>query len=205
MSVTDYSSKTEKKYKPTKWDKFVESIDIISKDHTSSDSDDKKEGFLDFFWKKDWLDRNAASTTSMRVVREKHKPISKSLASSPRFDIAKTHLTRCFDTKPLDRKKSPTIDDNLVKLMSLSKRRSSTPTTKCLAQKRISELRESGAKTDSENDDVFFKELPKKRRVDSKVICSTPDNIIITETAPSIERFRRYSSSSDDVFDLEYR
>lgn len=185
----------------------------MPKYHSSSDSDEnvKKEGFLDFLWKKDCLDRNTTSTSSMRVVGKTklEKPISKSLASSPRFDIVKrTHLTSCFELpkRPGEKRRkcsTPTIEDNLVKVFtSFPKRRSSTPSTKT-SQKRISELRESGFKTDSENDDINQKIT--KRFVGSKIICSTPDNIIITETAPSLERFRRYSSTSDDVFDVDYR
>ncbi|KOB73236.1 Sperm-associated antigen 5 [Operophtera brumata] len=212
MSVSDYSPTYIKAIKPSKWSQFVGSIEITSKDHSTSDSEEsvKKEGFLDFLWKKDCLDRNSASTSSMRVVgaTKIEKPISKSLASSPRLDIVKrTHLTRCFELpkRPGEKRRktsTPLIEDSLVKLFTLfPKRRSSTPSSKT-CQKRISELRESGFKTDSENDDVFKKRT--KRFVGSKVICNTPDNILITETAPSLERFRRYSSTSDDVFE-EYR
>ncbi|XP_073966066.1 uncharacterized protein [Choristoneura fumiferana] len=94
-----------------------------------------------------------------------------------------------------DKSISPTaaIEENLMKIMmALPKRRSSTPSTK-VTQKRISDLRKSGAKTDSENDDVFVKMEGR-----SQVICDTPDNIIITKTAPSVEKFLRYSSSSTD-------
>lgn len=185
----------------------MESIEKMSKDHSSSDSQsdvEKKEGFLDFLWKKDCLD---VSSTSMRVVREtNNKPTSKSLASSPRFE--KRNLTSCFELpklSPGDKRRKCTTPSSFVEMKLLQKRRSSTPSSKKISQKRISELRDSGVKTDSENDDISIKRLPEKRCVGSKVICNTPDNIIITETAPSLERFRRYSSSSDDVFDLEYR
>ncbi|XP_047522481.1 oxysterol-binding protein-related protein 8 isoform X1 [Pieris napi] len=75
-------------------------------------------------------------------------------------------------------------------------RRSSTPSIrKSRVKKRT--LRESGVKTDSEDDGNkvkmrFFGE--------SEVICNTPENILITKTAPSNERFRdTTTSSSDDV------
>lgn len=62
-----------------------------------------------------------------------------------------------------------------------------------LSPKRISELRQSGVKTDSENDDYSndFR--------NSNVASDRPKSrILITKTAPSIERFKRYSSSSTD-------
>ncbi|XP_063836187.1 oxysterol-binding protein-related protein 8-like isoform X1 [Ostrinia nubilalis] len=98
-------------------------------------------------------------------------------------------------------------------MATLPKRRSSTPCTlKTLTQKRISELRESGAKTDSENDEVFLKDLtdiknlPRRRRFNEDVVlCDTPENIIITKTAPSTETFRKYSSSSSLDEGLEVR
>ncbi|KAJ2942461.1 hypothetical protein O0L34_g16066 [Tuta absoluta] len=124
----------------------------------------------------------------------------------------KAPLLRCFEvpklTLPLGDKKAKEKDispfeENLFRFVNaLPKRRSSTPQSYKLTSKRISQLRSSGAKTDSENDDlhnVLKEKLPQKRAINtSEVICTSPDNIVITKTAPSVERVRRYSSSSTD-------
>lgn len=242
MSVSDYSPK---RYSPTKlsytlkklknrklskWAHFVESIEILSREHDSSESiDDKierdkngntetaeKKDFFDFLKKKD-IERNTATTSSMRTITESKvvKLSSKSLTSSPLKIEKKLPIFKCFDISKIpiekkikDRATTPTniIEENLFKLMSsLPKRRSSTPSTLKLPQKRISELRLSGAKTDSE-DDYLKSELTKKGKGNSEMLCATPENIIITKTAPSVERFRKYSSSStDDVCEVQKR
>lgn len=239
MSVLDYGpkrhsptkvclTKKPKSRKISKWAQFVESIDMLSREHDSSDSiDDKtvikngntdkpeRKDFFDFLKKKD-IERNTATTSSMRIFSEP-KTVqlnSKSLTTSPLKIEKKSPILKCLDVpkaiekKFKDRAMSPTniIEENLIKLMtSFPKRRSSTPSTLKLTQKRISELRMSGAKTDSE-DDFIKTELTKKRLGTSEVLCSTPENIIITKTAPSVERFRKYSSSStDDICEVERR
>lgn len=242
MSVSDYSPK---RYSPTtlsyklkklktrklsKWAQFVESIEIVSREHDSSESIDEKierdkndntqitekKDFFDFFKRKD-IERNTATTSSMRTFTESKavKLNSKSLTSSPLKIEKKMPILKYFDIpktttekKIKDRVTTPTnvIEENLIKLMtSLPIRRSSTPSTQKLTQKRISELRSSGAKTDSEDDYLKF-ELTKKKKDNSEVLCATPENIIITKTAPSVERFRKYSSSStDDVCEAQRR
>lgn len=230
MSVSDYSpkrpsSQVQKTRKLSKWAQFVESIEILAKDNelstdSQSESERKDHSFLDFLRKKETFERNAATTSSARYLPEPkvQKVTSKSLASSPsKIDqVKRTPILKCFELPKLpltlgDKKRDksslqPTniIEENLLRLMTaLPKRRSSTPcTVKALTQKRISELRSSGAKTDSENDDFLKCEIRKKSA--AEVICTTPDNIVITKTAPSVERFRRYSSSStDDVCDVD--
>lgn len=240
MSVSDYSPKrcspTKLSYKLkklktrqlSKLAQFVDSIEILSREHDSSESIDEKieqdkdgnneiqeKNFFDFFKRKD-IECNTATTSSMRVMTESKavKLNSKSLTSSPlklekKLPILKYfEIPKSIEKKIKDRVASPTniIEENLIKLMtSLPKRRSSTPSTQKFTQKRISELRSSGAKTDSE-DDYFKFELTKKNKDNSKVLCATPENIIITKTAPSVERFRKYSSSStDDVCEAQRR
>ncbi|KAJ2942460.1 hypothetical protein O0L34_g16066 [Tuta absoluta] len=233
MSVSDYSPKKyttdrkvtisakKKPQKTSKWAQFVESFELLAKDQEmSSDSSDnvkKDHSFFDFLTKKENFDRNAPSTSSMRVTNEtKMKQISsKSVTSSPmRLEsiTKKAPLLRCFEvpklTLPLGDKKAKEKDispfeENLFRFVNaLPKRRSSTPQSYKLTSKRISQLRSSGAKTDSENDDlhnVLKEKLPQKRAINtSEVICTSPDNIVITKTAPSVERVRRYSSSSTD-------
>lgn len=190
--------KPKKKSKISKWAQFIESIEILAKDNDTSDSQtpesDKKEGFLDFLKKKDLSE----------ITELKHKRLSKSLASSPlKIDLPKkTPLLKYFDLPKsavsLGDKKDKT---NTGSKTPFPKRRSSTPSTlkSKTAQKRISDLRESGAKTDSENDDV--KPMQRKFRGSSEIICDTSNaynNILITKTAPSIERFRETSTSSTD-------
>lgn len=228
MSISDYSPKrstidrkvayqVQKKAKTrkTKWAQFMESIEILSKDHDSSDppTPEKDSRFLDFLRKKETnLGRNTASTSSMRMEKEPKvkKQMSKSLASSPyKLEIKNSSILKCLELPKIplgDRSKdkmssTSMIEENFMKFMStFPKRRSSTPLT--FSQKRMSELRESGVKTDSENDDVFVKS--KKKYKGSEVICDTPENIII-KTAPSVERVREYTSSSSDEARKEYR
>lgn len=244
MSVSDYSPKrtssgdrkvtyqVPKKPKGTrklsKWAQFVESIEIMSREHdVSTESptpeNERKEGFLDFLWRKDAFDRSSPGMSSVRFDSKaaKCQRMTKSLASSPmKAEGKKSPILKCFDMPKLplgdrrvvkDKTVSPTslIEDNLMRFMAtFPKRRSSTPSTlkTAITQKRISELRESGVKTDSENDDVFLKQFPKRKRLkDDVVLCDTPENIIITKTAPSIERFRKYSSTSSDGEIVEAR
>ncbi|KPJ18378.1 Oxysterol-binding protein-related protein 8 [Papilio machaon] len=190
-----------KKSKISKWAQFIESIEILAKEHDSSDSqtpesDKKDAGFLDFLKKKEISERNLSEF--------KHKGLSKSLASSPmKIDIPKkTPILKYFDLpkSALSLGDKRDKSNNIRSKTPLPKRRSSTPSTSKTrtAQKRISDLRESGAKTDSENDD---KSVPKKFKGSSEIICDTSDacnNILITKTAPSIERFRETSTSSTD-------
>lgn len=223
MSISDYSPKKQTnsldrkvtyqvpkklKTRKTKWAQFMESIEMLSKEHDSSDSPERDSRFLDFLKKKETgIGRNSASTSSMKFDKEPRikKQMSKSLASSPyKIELKKSPILKCLELpkmSTLDRSKeklasTSLIEENFIKFMSSTfpKRRSSTPMM--IAQKRIGELRESGIKTDSENDDVFIKA---KRRLykGSEVICDTPENIII-KTAPSVERVREYSSSSSD-------
>ena len=227
MSISDYSPKRinidrkviyqvpkKTKTRKTKWAQFMESIEVLAKDHDSSDDTPEKDGrFLDFLRRKDNLSRNTASSSSFKMEKQPKikKQMSKSLASSPyKIEIKKSPILKCLELPKMplgDRSKeklSPTsiIEENFMKFMStFPKRRSSTPLT--FSQKRISELRESGVKTDSENDDVFLKS---KRRLykGSEVICDTPENIII-KTAPSAERVREYTSSSSDDGEDVYR
>ncbi|XP_075990053.1 oxysterol-binding protein-related protein 8 isoform X2 [Anticarsia gemmatalis] len=227
MSISDYSPKRptsvdrkvtyqvpkKPKTRKTKWAQFMESIEMLSKDHDSSDptTPERDGGFLDFLRKKETgVLRNAPSTSSMRVVKEPKeiKITSKSLASSPyKLELKKSPILRCLELPKMpiyDKSKeklSPTniIEENFIKFMStFPKRRSSIPIT--CSQKRVIELRESGVKTDSENDDVFVKS---SRNIYKRceVICDTPENVII-KTAPSVERVRQYSSSTSDG---EYR
>lgn len=230
MSISDYSPKRQgcidrkvsyqvpKKLKTrkTKWAQFMESIEMLSKDHDSSEppSPEKDNRFLDFLRKKEsGLRRNSASTSSMKMEKEPKikRQMSKSLASSPyKIELKKSPMLKCLELPKMplsDKTKeriSPAtmIEENFMKFMAtFPKRRSSTPST--FTQKRIIELRESGVKTDSENDDVFIKA---KRRLykGSEIICDTPENLII-KTAPSAERVREYSSSSTDEARDEYR
>lgn len=222
--------------KMSKWAQFVESLETLSKENESSDEspEDKKDiGFLDCLRRKESFERNTCFTSSARVISEPRftKQTSKSLASSPLKVESLTKrapILRCFempklplslgDKLPLslgerfkDKSVSPSlIEDNLVKFMTaFPKRRSSTPGTvkSALVQKKISELRVSGVKTDSENDDFLKCALSKKRKIkrSSEVICATQDNnFMITKTAPSVERFRKYSSSTtDEVFNAD--
>ncbi|KAI5632018.1 oxysterol-binding protein domain-containing protein [Phthorimaea operculella] len=214
-------SAKKKPRKISKWAQFVESIELLAKDQEmSSDSSDnvkKDHSFFDFLIKKETFDRNAPSTSSMRVASEpKMKQVSsKSVTSSPmRLDsiTKKAPLLRCFEvpklTLPIGDKKAKEKDispfeENIFRFVNaLPKRRSSTPQSFKVASKRISQLRSSGAKTDSENDDlhVLKDKMPQKPSTlaNSEVICTSPDNIVITKTAPSVERVRRYSSSSTD-------
>ncbi|KAG6463803.1 hypothetical protein O3G_MSEX014083, partial [Manduca sexta] len=169
-----------------KWASFIGSIESVSKCDESSGSqtpDEKKDARL------------------LDIIRRKETDrwspfASKSLASSPRMDLVRKSALKCFDKKALKGKISPTItDENLFKMMSFPKRRSSTPSTLFLTQNKM--LRESGVKSDTENDEVFAKSWKKKRCKD-EVLCATPENIIITKTAPSMERFREYSSTSSN-------
>lgn len=204
MSVSDYSPKRNERKKDrkiSKWAQFMESIELMSKEHETTDSQTPEKDSLFNFMRKDLersrKDNSSPSTSSAKVITEPRvdNRVSKSLASTPRRAIKCFEMPKFIDKK--DKSISPTaaIEENLMKIMmALPKRRSSTPSTK-ITQKRISDLRKSGAKTDSENDDVFVKMEGK-----SQVICDTPDNIIITKTAPSVEKFLRYSSSSTDDF-----
>lgn len=236
MSVLDYSPKrcspTSLSYKLkklknrklSKWAQFVESIEILSREHDSSESVDEKterrnetgtaekKELFDFFKRKD-IDRNTATTSSVRIFPESKavKPDSKSLTSSPlRIEKIMPALKRKrpIENKIKDRVTTPAnvIEESVFKLMTaLPKRRSSTPTTLKLTQKRISELRLSGAKSDSEDDYLKF-ELANMGKGNSQVLRATPENIIVTKTAPSVESFRKYSSSStDDVCDVHRR
>lgn len=199
MSISDYSSydqknglnpKQGKTSKTSKWAQFVEAIEIMSKNDSSDSESEKKEGFFDFL-KLDIFERNAASTSSVKDEKPKKNIVtSKSLASSPmRVEIGKrSPILRCFDLPKIpvsekikDKVSSTLLEENLVKFMStFPKRRSSTPSTRFLTQKRISELRESGAKTDSENDEVFLK-VDGAHLVDSRVTrngCSKPKGVM---------------------------
>lgn len=225
MSVSDYSPKYAKKLSPgskikksatptrkvSKWAQFIESIEKMSHD-TSSDSQSPEQkstidkGFLEFNFlkrKSEFENRNEASTSSFRS--EDFNPLKL---------IRKSPTLKCFEMPKLqiptsdkrDRNVSPCklFEENLIKFISvLPKRRSSIPSSlnASLSVKRISDLRKSGAKTDSENDDVFVKRLPRKQlgcSERSEIICGTPGNIFITKTAPSVERFLKYSSSSTE-------
>ncbi|XP_069364450.1 oxysterol-binding protein-related protein 8-like isoform X2 [Maniola hyperantus] len=130
---------------------------------------------------------------------------SKSLTTSP----FKIDLTKCFELRKLslteklhDKCTSPTsiIEENLTKIFA--KRRSSTPsaTKPSSSPKKISEFRKS-VKTDSENDDALNSRMIECTR-ESEVLFSSPENILITKTAPSMERFGGQSvdlsSSTDD-------
>lgn len=146
---------------------------MMSKNDSSDSDSEKKEGFFDFLLKREIFERNTAATSSVKEVSiQKSKGIggtSKSLASSPmRTESGKrSPMLRCFEIPKIpvgekikEKVTSPTtlIEENLMKfLQTFPKRRSSTPSTQYLTQKRISQLRESGAKTDSENDEVFLK------------------------------------------------
>ncbi|XP_061727546.1 oxysterol-binding protein-related protein 8 isoform X2 [Cydia pomonella] len=191
MSVSDYSPKREKTKNISKWAQFMESIDIM---HHDIPSPPEKDHLFTFR-------TNVNSPSTSKALEPKQNRLSKSLASSPlKLEFSKL---KCFEMPKLsilDRKEkciSPSaIEENLVKLvMTIPKRRSSTPSTK-ITQKRISDLRKSGAKTDSEDD---FKDRGK-----TEILCDTPDNIII-RTAPSNERVRKYSSSSTDDICEKYR
>lgn len=223
MSVSDYTPKrtssvdrksyqVPKKSKThmTKFTKFIESIEIMSKDHDSSEppTPDRDGKFLDFLKRKETgIIRNAPSTSSVRVLKvpKDDKITSKSLASSPyRVEMKKSPILRCLEfpkislSEKTKEKSSPTniLEENFLKFMStFPKRRSSTPSS--FKQKRIGELRESGVKTDSENDDVFLNSQRKKLFKGSEIICDTPENLII-KTAPSAERVRELSSTSSD-------
>lgn len=199
-----YQCPKKPKTRKTKWGQFVDSIEMLSKDHDSSDppTPERDGRFLDFLRKKESIGRNSASTSSMRMEKDQSvkKQLSKSLASSPyKLDLKKSPILKCLELPkfPIPEKSkdklSPTalIEENFLKFVStFPKRRSSTPMQ--FPQKRISELRDSGVKTDSE-DDVFLK----KKICKAEIICDTPENIII-KTAPSIERMRQYTTSSSD-------
>lgn len=211
MSVSDYTPKrtssvdrksyqVPKKSKThmTKFTKFIESIEIMSKDHDSSEPPTPD---------RDGIIRNAPSTSSVRVLKvpKDDKITSKSLASSPyKVEMKKSPILRCLEfpkislSEKTKEKSSPTniLEENFLKFMStFPKRRSSTPSS--FKQKRIGELRESGVKTDSENDDVFLNRQRKKLFKGSEIICDTPENLII-KTAPSAERVRELSTTSSD-------
>ncbi|KPJ00493.1 Oxysterol-binding protein-related protein 8 [Papilio xuthus] len=182
------------KSKSSKLSQFIEYIEMLAKEHDSCDStpeSDKKDlGFLDLLKKKD-AERNLSEF--------KQKRLSKSLASSPlKIDIPKkTPILKYFDLP----KSAMSLGDKnkIISKTPIPKRRSSTPSTsKCKRSQRISDLRESGAKTDSENDDV---KTIRKFRGSSEILCDASNacnNILITKTAPSIERFRETSTSSTD-------
>lgn len=211
MSTSDYSVKSDNSNKKSisKWTKFFESIENV-RNNESSDTDNEKRdtGILDFIWKRETeLRGDAPSTSSIKTTRKSTKKLgvaSKSLASSPyRLDaLKKSPILKCFDiTKSnsgRDVKMSPSLDDGLLKFVTSSrKRRSSTPGN-MLRLNRSPVFRRSGARTDSENEDVPKRLLSDKR---SEILCDTPDNILITRTAPSVERFARCcSSTSDDEF-----
>ncbi|CAH0731130.1 unnamed protein product, partial [Brenthis ino] len=147
------------------------------------------------------------SPQSLRVVPKYLKndeKISKSLTSSPFKIDSKLPILRCFELpklslgeKRVGREKSPSLfEENIARF--IPKRRSSTPSVSksSAARKAIGHLRESGVKTDSENDEAI------KREKRSEVLFSSPENFLITKTAPSVERFGQsvdVSSSSDDV------
>ncbi|XP_052746376.1 oxysterol-binding protein-related protein 8 isoform X2 [Bicyclus anynana] len=127
---------------------------------------------------------------------------SRSAASSP----FKIDLAKCFELKKLalgekfQEWSSPSlIEENLAKIFP--KRRSSTPSAAkpSCSPKRISEFRKS-VKTDSENDVPH--ELSRNGR-ESEVLFSSPENFLITKTAPSVEQFGSMpvdmTSSSDDI------
>lgn len=224
MSVSDYSPKRrqsdERKPRKPKWSQFFENFEHKNNaESTDSETPDNEKGFLDFHFLRniDFFERNVPSTSSLKVTsgpKRKNTPTSKSLASSPKLD-AKRSLLRCFEIPQLPitlgekpakvpkEKASPTtfLEENFSKF--LPKRRTSTPCVlKGLPQKRISDLRESGAKTDSENDDgsLFTKRAFERRqkRPRSQLGCITPESILITTTAPSGEVHGKYSSSSTD-------
>ncbi|CAH2269893.1 jg27208, partial [Pararge aegeria aegeria] len=137
---------------------------------------------------------------------EVFNPKSKSLASSP----FKIDLAKCFELRKLsigeklhDKWSSPSlIEENLSKIFP--KRRSSTPSAAkpSSSPKRISEFRKS-VKTDSENDDAFKSRQITQNGKESEVLFSSPENFLITKTAPSVEAFGVPSvdltTSSDDM------
>ncbi|CAH2083442.1 unnamed protein product [Euphydryas editha] len=141
-----------------------------------------------------------------------NEKMTKNLTTSPFKIDTKLPILRCFELPKLSigdrrngRDKSPMnfFEENLSKI--ILKRRCSTPSVSNSnsSQKRISELRESGVKTDSENDEALQTEMMKRREVmESEVLFSSPENFLITKTAPSVEKFEEsvdVSSSSDDV------
>ncbi|CAH2065190.1 unnamed protein product, partial [Iphiclides podalirius] len=186
------------------WAQFVESIETLAREHDTSDSqspesEKRDPGFLDFLRKRD--ERPAPEAIAQ-------KRLSKSLASSPlRVDAPRrSPILRYFDLPKLpvqvDRSRrrlpsSSTLDEGLDKPPS-PKRRSSTPCTlkSKLARQRISDLRRTGFKTDTEND-----EAPKRVAGGSEVLCDAPGSVLITKTAPSVERFACSSSSTSDGCD----
>ncbi|CAG5000118.1 unnamed protein product [Parnassius apollo] len=199
--------KKSKTNKISRWAQFIESIEILAKEHDTSDSQtpesDKKDGgLLDFLKRKELPEKNkshACSPIKVDVLCRKSSILKY-------FDLPK--LPAPVGDKKNEAEKnltaSSTLEDNVSIGPFIPKRRSSTPTSKSkLAQKRVRRLRESGVKTDSENDDSAVKtSLPKKFKGSSEIICDTSDNILITKTAPSIERFRETSSSSTDDCDI---
>lgn len=145
------------------------------------------------------------------VDNDNNEKITKSLTTSPFKIDSKLPLLRCFELPKLslgdrrsirDKRAMSFVEENLSKI--ILKRRCSTPsvTNNNSSQKRISEFRESGVKTDSENDEALQTEVMKRRKIlESEVLFSSPENFLITKTAPSVERFEEpidVSTSSDD-------
>lgn len=195
-------AKKSKSNRSSRWAQFIESIETLARDNDTSDSQtpesDKRDlGFLDFLRKKE--DKVASEAVTQ-------KRLSKSLASSPlKIDLPKrSPILKYFEPKPSQEEERPLQASNTVEgdaKPTLPKRRSSTPCTlkTKLARKRISDLRHSGFKTDSENDDVTRAVV--KLDGGSEVICDTSNSVLITKTAPSVERFACSSSSTTDGCD----
>ncbi|CAG4974080.1 unnamed protein product [Colias eurytheme] len=146
--------------------------------------------------------KRSSSSDNIKTKRLEVKQIRhRSLTSSPMNLelIRKSPILKFFDMPKLVLKQGTKKEE-----LSKYDRRSSTPSIRKskAAQKRISELRESGAKTDSENDESFHSKL-KRRLANSEVICDTPENILITKTAPSDERFRDTTTSSSEDLDVQ--
>lgn len=226
------TNEASRKEKLSKWAQFVESIDSASRDEDSTESDsekrdsflevsrkketdnvtlntpenEKKDGFLDFLWKREKPLQRNASTLLIQMPNQKEilTQKSKSLVSSPsKAELCKkSPILKCFDVPKMVVSYADKISGK-EKSLRLMNRRSSTPSTlKFLTQP--STIRESGVKTDSENDEGFLKiRLKKKLLNDPVVICDTPENIIITKTAPSIERFS-ISRSSSSVYENDF-
>lgn len=226
MSVSDYSPKStnsslDHKYtlqeaknpgKMSKWTQFVESIEKLGKEYSVSsesqsfEGEEKEKHYQDKnFLPKiksnfDFINRPSTSHQEKKgsELRTKTKMSSCQLLKS--FELPKLPLP-VYERK--EKRVSPTalIEENLFKFVtSLPKRRSSTPTSlMTFPSKHMHDLRSSGAKTDSENGDSKKRSCKKKQ---TKILCETPENIIITKTAPSFDRFSKYSSSStEDIFD----
>lgn len=144
------------------------------------------------------------------VDKDSNEKITKSLTASPFKIDTKLPLLGCFELPKLslgdrrsfrDKRAMSFVEENLSKI--ILKRRCSTPsvTNNSSSQKRISEFRESGVKTDSENEALQTEVIKRRKILESEVLFSSPENFLITKTAPSVERFDEpidVSTSSDD-------